>query len=166
MWFTSDPQSEEPWDFEDSDDEDNHATQPSLLGARQAGGPRHHPSDFQSAPSRHAPCCPHCNSHRITSSHLGRRVGGAIGTIAGAATATARVSGGAKLGAEIGALLGTPAGPAGFTVGTVAGAVLGAMAGAAAGCAVGATLGEAIDAKILHNHRCIDCGRGFSLQTA
>lgn len=166
MWFTSDPPSEEPWDFDDSDDEENYFFQPSLLGAQHVGGTRRHSSDFHSAPSMHEPHCPHCNSRRITPSHLGRRVGSAVGTIAGAATATARVAGGTQLGAELGALLGSPAGPAGFTLGSVAGAVLGAMAGAAAGCAVGAALGEAIDAKILHNHHCIACGRGFSVYTA
>ena len=162
MWNTSDSQRKESWCDDDSDDK--HFSHPSLLAGLHADAShRRHPSDLH--PASNATNCPHCKSHRVTTSHLGRRVGGAIGTLAGAATATARVTGGAQLGAEIGALLGTPAGPAGFTLGTVAGAVLGAMAGAAAGCAVGAALGEAIDAKILHNHQCIDCGRGFSLQT-
>jgi len=110
-------------------------------------------------------CCPHCRSERIAPSHLGRRLGSTIGTLAGAATATARVAGGAQLGAELGAVVGTSAGPAGITLGAIGGAMLGAMVGAAAGCAIGAALGEAIDAKILHNHHCIDCGRGFSLDT-
>lgn len=117
--------------------------------------------------SQHTPigvCCLHCGSSRTTTSHLGRRIGSAVGTIAGAATATARTAGGAQLGAELGAVLGAPAGPAGTTVGAIAGAVLGAMVGAAAGCAIGASLGEAIDAKILHNHRCLECGRGFSVE--
>lgn len=159
MWFTSNPHPAGSWGVDDDGDERDFYLGQTSQAEPNTGG-------SCPSPSRHDLYCPHCNSHRIVPSHLARRVGSAIGTVAGAATATTRVTGGAQLGAGIGALLGTPAGPAGLTFGTVAGAVLGAMAGAAAGCAVGAALGEAIDAKILHNHHCIDCGRGFSLHTA
>ena len=158
MRFTSNPHPARSWGVDDDGDERDFYSGQTAPAELKTGG-------SCLSPSRRDLYCPHCNSHRIVPSHLARRVGSAIGTIAGAATATTRVAGGAYLGAEFGALLGGRAGPAGFTLGTVAGALLGAMAGAAAGCAVGAALGEAIDAKILHNHQCIDCGRGFSLQT-
>ena len=160
MWPAGTPPWGQSWDHDDDPDSElcaSGARAASYGGRQEWGG--HLSSEYGQR-------CPHCNSHRVTPSHLGRRIGSTIGTIAGAATATARVAGGAQLGAEIGSLLGTPAGPAGLAFGTVAGAVLGAMAGAAAGCAVGAALGEAIDAKILHSHRCIDCGQRFSLGCA
>lgn len=164
MWDRSDLQPTESWN--DDDSEDNIGSHPSTHAGQHASGTHRHPLGFDTTAAGDTTNCPHCQSHRVITSHLGRRIGGAIGTLAGAMTATARVTGGAQLGAEIGALLGTSAGPAGFTVGAFSGALLGAMAGAAAGCAVGAALGEAIDAKILHNHQCIDCGRGFGLDTA
>ena len=168
MWSRSDSQPTESWDDDSSDDdgENSIGSHPSFHAVRHGDGFHRDPSQFRAASSKDTTNCPHCQSHRVITSHLGRRVGGAVGALAGAMTATARVTGGAQLGAEIGALLGTPAGPAGFTVGAFSGALLGAMAGAAAGCAVGAALGEAIDAKILHDHHCIDCGKGFSLHTA
>mgnify|MGYP003456958692 FL=1 len=170
MWDRSDLQPTESWNDDDDDDDDdgegNIGSHPSIHAGQHASGTHRPPLGFDTTSAGDTTNCPHCQSHRVITSHLGRRVGGAIGTLAGAMAATARVTGGAQLGAEIGALLGTSAGPAGFTVGAFSGALLGAMAGAAAGCAVGAALGEAIDAKILHNHQCIDCGRGFSLDTA
>ncbi len=163
MGLTADPPRETPWDHDD--DPDSEFPDSAFLSGGHGGNQdRYHVRGCRLP--EHGLRCPHCNSHRIVPSHLGRRVGSAIGAIAGAATAMARVAGGAQFGAELGALLGTPAGPAGFTLGTVAGAVLGAMAGAAAGCTAGAALGEAVDAKILHNHRCIGCGRSFSLDSA
>lgn len=158
MWFNSNLHPERIWGVDDDGERDYGSSQSPQVEPETNGS--------CPAPSKHGAYCPHCNSHRIVRSHLARRVGSVIGTLAGAATATARVAGGAQLGAEFGTLLGSPAGPAGFTFGAVAGALLGALAGAAAGCAVGAALGEAIDANILHNHHCLDCGRGFSLLTA
>lgn len=158
-----------PDDADDDADTDDHPgsapPHPALFAS--GPGPVHHQGRCQTAPPHGliGICCPHCGSARTTPSHLGRRIGSAIGTLAGAATATARAAGGAQLGAELGAALGAPAGPAGSTLGVIAGAVLGALVGAAAGCAVGAALGEAIDAKILHNHHCRHCGRGFSVET-
>ena len=142
MWDRSDLQPTESWN--DDDGEGNIGSHPSIHAGQHASGTHRPPLGFDTTSAGDTTNC----------------------TLAGAMTATARVTGGAQLGAEIGALLGTSAGPAGFTVGAFSGALLGAMAGAAAGCAVGAALGEAIDAKILHNHQCIDCGRGFSLDTA
>jgi hypothetical protein len=146
------------------DDPDTDFAHPAIADGYEGYHGSHRTTGGYQASLAQGSGCPHCRSDRIAPSHLGRRIGSAIGTLAGAAAATARVTGGAHLGAEFGAVLGTPAGPAGSMFGAVAGAVLGAMVGAAAGCAIGATLGEAIDAKILHNHQCLDCGRGFSIE--
>ena len=102
MWDRSDLQPTESWN--DDDSEDNIGSHPSTHAGQHASGTHRHPLGFDTTAAGDTTNCPHCQSHRVITSHLGRRIGGAIGTLAGAMTATARVTGGAQLGAEIGAL--------------------------------------------------------------
>lgn len=114
--------------------------------------------------------CPRCASGRIGNSHHARKasvaVGGLAGAVASATTSWGRARVAAQVGLQVGAGIGLVAGPAGATVSAVAGAVLAGLAGAAAGAAVGAALGEFLDANLLDNHHCVDCGHRFSQTSA
>jgi hypothetical protein len=54
------------------------------------------------------------------------------------------------------------AGPVGSLFGGLAGALMGALVGGAAGCAAGSAVGEQIDAHVLDNYACLECGSTFS----
>jgi hypothetical protein len=46
-------------------------------------------------------------------------------------------------------------------IGSLAGAIFGGLAGGAAGGVAGAKLGEELDAKVLDNYECQNCGHAF-----
>jgi hypothetical protein len=108
-------------------------------------------------PSVEVASCPRCGSTHLAQRHLARRILGLVGTVAGATGSAVR----AWHGAELGGTVGAAAGPPGFVLGAVAGAVLSALAGGSAGCAVGVRLGDAIDARLLNDLRCLECGHPF-----
>lgn len=108
--------------------------------------------------------CPACQSRRIKSREFGKQACATIGAIAGAASGLAGALSGAVTGAEVGMYLGD--GAPSMPLGVVAGAVVGALSGGIAGCTVGASLGEAVDASILRNRCCLDCGHRFSVSPA
>lgn len=69
--------------------------------------------------------CPFCNSERVRTRNIARKLGGAAGAAGGAATGAANAVVGARSGAAIGAV----AGPVGIALGGLAGAILGGLAG-------------------------------------
>ncbi|WP_348532293.1 hypothetical protein [Pseudomonas putida] len=103
-------------------------------------------------------CCPSCGSMRVFARNHARKLGGIAGTVGGTASGVA----GAMTGAQSGAALGAIAGPIGMTLGGLAGAILGGLAGGTAGGLAGAKMGEEIDARVLDNYECLNCGQAFS----
>lgn len=101
--------------------------------------------------------CPFCNSERVRTRNIARKLGRAAGAAGGAATGAANVVVGARSGASIGAVAGT----VGIALGGLAGAILGGLAGGAVGSLAGARLGEEIDARVLDNFECQACGHVF-----
>ena len=104
--------------------------------------------------------CPLCQSPRVVSRNWARKAAGAIGCAAGATGGFV----GALRGAQIGIASGLMTGPAGSTVGGIAGAILGGLAGTAVGCEVGTSVGKTIDAHMLDNFKCLECGHAFAHQ--
>lgn len=104
--------------------------------------------------------CPLCHSPRVISRNWARKAAGAIGCAAGATGGFV----GALRGAQIGIASGLMTGPAGSTIGGIAGAVLGGLAGTAIGCEVGTSVGKTIDARMLDNFKCLECGHVFAYQ--
>jgi len=141
----------------------NQFDEPFGLDAPHAAGTMHEPFEntFPTPPSSASAImspCPKCQSLRIETRNYARKVGGAIGTVAGTTSGVAF----ALSGAEVGATIGVLAGPIGSVCGALAGAVITGLIGGAAGCAAGAAVGEVIDANVLNNYHCLDCGRTFS----
>jgi hypothetical protein len=101
------------------------------------------------------PTCPNCQSTRVGTRNLGKKIGGALGAMTGAACGAAL----AWRGAQVGAIAGATLGPAGSFVGAILGAAL-------SGLAAGTTIGEAVDTNFLDNHECLDCGYTFSMKAA
>lgn len=101
--------------------------------------------------------CSLCGSTQVVARNYARKVCSAAGVVAGAASGASAALGGAEAGAALGAI----AGPVGLIVGGFAGALLGAMIGGTAGCAAGAAFGGAIDANVLNNFQCKNCGHDF-----
>lgn len=104
--------------------------------------------------------CPLCRSPRVISRNWARKAAGAIGCAAGATGGFV----GALRGAQIGIASGLITGPAGSSMGGIAGAVLGGLAGTAIGCEVGTSVGKTIDARMLDNLKCQECGHAFASQ--
>lgn len=110
--------------------------------------------------------CPHCKSTQVVIRNHTRKVGGTIGAIAGAPSGFSAAMKGARIGGMLGGRIGLIAGPSGAALGSVTGTILGGLLGGTTGCSVGAALGELIDDKVLHNHRCLDCGCTFGEASA
>ena len=105
------------------------------------------------------PClCPLCGSLQVVQRCWGRKTGGFVGSLAGAAGGFA----GSLRGAQIGGIAGSLLGPAGISIGGLAGAVLGGLVGSSIGCEVGSAVGETIDAHVLNDFKCQECGHSFS----
>ena len=102
--------------------------------------------------------CPRCGSRQLAPRRVARRFLSVVGALAGATDSGMR----SWRAAQVGAALGSRAGASGLALGAVAGAVLGALAGGTSGCAVGTHLGDAIDARLLRDLHCHDCGHLFS----
>lgn len=102
--------------------------------------------------------CPRCYSMNIQTHNRAKHAGGVIGGVGGTASGIA----GALSGAEVGGTVGVWAGPFGLALGTLAGALIGGLVGGATGGIAGAKLGEVVDARVLENHQCLDCGHHFS----
>lgn len=105
--------------------------------------------------------CPHCRSPQVVTRNHARKIGGTIGAIAGAASGFTAALKGARIGGTLGGRIGLLAGPPGAALGSVAGAILGGLLGGTTGCSAGAALGELLDARVLNNLRCLDCGHTF-----
>lgn len=105
------------------------------------------------------PClCPLCGSLQVVQRCWGRKTGGFVGSLAGAAGGFA----GSLRGAQIGGITGALLGPAGISIGGLAGAVLGGLVGSSIGCEVGSAVGETIDAHVLNDFKCQECGHSFA----
>ena len=100
--------------------------------------------------------CPHCQSHRVTTQDVAKKVGGVIGVISGTATGVAA----ALLSAES-RNQPIPAGPSGLKLVGIATAILAGLAGASSAGSTGARLGEVLDQRLLDNYHCLDCGHHF-----
>lgn len=111
------------------------------------------------------PDCPQCHSSQVVTRDYARKTGGTIGAIAGAASGFSAALKGAHIGGTLGGRLGLLAGPRSAVLGCVAGAILGGLLGGTTGCSAGAALGELIDAKVLRNRRCLECGLTFGQDT-
>jgi hypothetical protein len=110
-------------------------------------------------PPRPCPClCPLCGSLQVVQRCWGRKTGGFVGSLAGAAGGFA----GSLRGAQIGGITGALLGPAGISIGGLAGAVLGGLVGSSIGCEVGSAVGETIDAHVLNDFKCQECGHSFA----
>lgn len=105
--------------------------------------------------------CKLCGSNKIRTKNTARKIGGVIGGISGAGAGMAGTLSGAQVGAAAGAI----AGPLGIALGGAAGAILGGLIGGATGSLSGARLGEIVDARVLHNFECIQCGYSFTSST-
>ena len=104
------------------------------------------------------PICPKCNSARIVTNDTAKIYGGIIGTAGGAISGATAALAGANIGSKIGMV----AGPVGIVAGTVAGALFGALFYGATGGIAGSQLGKVVDAHVLKNLECQDCGHSFS----
>ncbi len=106
--------------------------------------------------------CPKCHSEHVDRGHWGSRAGTALGLGLGL---WGVFSAGACAGAEGGALVGTLGGPVGTALGGCGGALVGGMAAIATASLTGNRLGSLIDAHILNDHVCLDCGYRFQAST-
>ncbi len=78
-----------------------------------------------------SPICPFCQSDRVRSRDLGKRVGSFVGAVAGAVSGATTVLG--SMDARVN--------PMAHAIGVLAGAVMGCLVGGTAGCATGASFG-------------------------
>ena len=104
------------------------------------------------------PICPKCNSAHIITKDTAKTYGGIIGTAGGAISGATAALAGANIGSKIGMI----AGPVGIAAGTVTGALFGALFYGATGGIAGSQLGKVVDAHVLKNLECQDCGHSFS----
>lgn len=98
--------------------------------------------------------CPSCNSHRINTINLGRKVGGASMALAAGASGLTLTANTAKT-VMMAASMSNPITAAGSLL-------LNGLVSAAAGGIAGAALGEMVDENILDNFECLSCGHIFS----
>lgn len=99
--------------------------------------------------------CPCCKSDSIVTKDEAKKTFGLLGMLGGAASALSTAYAGAEMGSMLGLVVAGPRAEG-------ACAITGAILGAATGCIAGAKLGEAIDATVLDNYQCLNCGYEFS----
>ncbi len=119
---------------------------------------------FKRDPQPQAPpmacICPHCHHEDRRPKNLARKIGGALGAVAGAACGVYGILGTDRIGMDD---VHFPEDIEDFRTDLIslAAATLRAIIGATTGCLVGIRLGELVDAHLLENQTCRQCGHPF-----
>lgn len=104
--------------------------------------------------------CPNCHHEDRRPKNLARKIGGALGAVAGAACGVYGILGTDRIGMDD---VHFPEDIEDFRTDLIslAAATLRAIIGATTGCLVGIRLGELVDAHLLENQTCRQCGHPF-----
>ncbi|MBI2726210.1 MAG: hypothetical protein HYX42_08170 [Polaromonas sp.] len=119
---------------------------------------------FKRDPQPQAPpmacICPNCHHEDRRPKNLARKIGGALGAVAGAACGVYGILGTDRIGMDD---VHYPEDIEDFRTDLIslAAATLRAIIGATTGCLVGIRLGELVDAHLLENQTCRQCGHPF-----